>query len=584
MNNFYGIPKARPEESIDSQQFNLPSEIGRERAYSAVQAEWSGREQQRVLEKLVADNVSKEKLDSVGMLPRDVAFYVFNTDEDDMKDDDHTIAKNLRKIGVDPVELAERHRKTIRERGQLDDERVGLWDRMYGGLLGYFSDPLNVAVNVVGALATGGLANAFKIGSVGGKAALGAFENGMVEALIAAPLKTDLEEKVKGVAFAAGAGAALPALGAGVGAALPAAKKALSKGYGRIFNKSRLTKEVMKEADEVVKRLPEGELKTTLKEEIEVYKELGGKFEDAVEIRAKVASDLEKGISPQGRIEEKLRIELPGGQKVVGKNREDLMRNLTAKLEDEGFDSQMIDDAIERLNEQEFIGNVDRYRVATREIPAAERKKAFIERPDGTKKEIKAKYEHLIYATREEAEAAIEKFKVEDAQVIAQRNGKFAVVQEGDTALQMPGTARFPSRAKAEAKIEEYAKQFGVDEDVLGVEKVPSFSEKYESDYIITNLGSATRFADPERATNTFLDTLSITKFKEVSEVVETIKTHEERMIERAVPESKDIDTIVDQLLNDDTIRFEMETDLKKFNGIYKASKEVLDEIKKGCM
>ena len=95
---------------------------------------------------------------------------------------------------------------------------------------------------------------------------------------------------------------------------------------------------------------------------------------------------------------------------------------------------------------------------------------------------------------------------------------------------------------------------------------------------------SATRFADPERATNTFLDTLSITKFKEVSEVVETIKTHEERMIERAVPESKDIDTIVDQLLNDDTIRFEMETDLKKFNGIYKASKEVLDEIKKGCM
>lgn len=618
-NKIFGDPIPLLEgERLSSAEVDLPFQEGFEAADRASLSGYSWEEQKSIASKVIEDNVSKERLEAAGLSTEEIRDHIVGgfsssgsqvasaydllpsslrkqveervSGDLEFRDAEKALAidKKLKAAGIDAEELQSRYMSNIKS-DLKGDERAGLLASITGGIKGYLSDPWNVGALFVG---PGGLARSgASMGVQLSKIALG---NMAVESALMARLDTPLEEKVIAAVGAGVGGAALAGAGRGLGE--------LKNTVLDIFNKSRLAKDVARNAEKVIEKMPEGRLRADFREEIAFIDTIGGTFDDAMNIRYKVGESIAEGKFP-GKVVEGFKVELPG-RTVKGSTREELMANLRVELESaNAFDRFDVEDALNRLDEQEFVGNVDRYRVVTEEIPMTERKKTFIERPDGTKKEVKAKYRHLIFDSREAAESAIKSKKLDDVQVVAQNNGRYAVVREADEAVQMPGTARFPSKAKAEAKLEEYSRQFGVDIEDLSIERVPSFSEKYDFDYIISNIGSAGRFARPETATNTFLDTMSITKFKDLSDasdpvsldfakgeqakvyfksrdMLETRQLREEEI-------SKDMDRYIDQLVEDDTIVFDIpdvELNPKKFNGLLKQTREVLKDFKKDCI
>lgn len=578
-NEFGGIGKVTEEESVLGKDLNATGSF--KRSFEGTQAEWSSLEQNKILHEIFNENSSDEKLEAAGVDKMEALAFLRSTDEDKSKMSHRELKmyESLQKAGVDPVEIIQRQKKIIKDKGELGEERVGFWSALAGGAAGFLADPKNAIITAFAGSAAIGTSAALGVTSIPGIAAIGALENGIGDAIIAGSLRTDDKRKLQGIAMGMAGGAILPGVGTAVGMGLKSARKTFSE----VFNSSKLTKEVMAKAEKAIADAPNSSAKSAAKAEIEAYKEIGGNIKDAIEIRGKIVHDLHNGGTKNGKIVDGLKVDLPGDISVKGRNRSELLTNLKAELsKNKNVSPDAIDATINRLNSQEFVGNVDKFTVLTE---GASRKKIPFTRSSGREVIIDSKFKHLVYETKELAEAAISKKKLEDVQIVSQRNGKFAVVREFDEARRLDGTKRFETKAQAEKELPEYAARMGLDPEDMSISTVPSRSKRADikEDYIISHLGSVSRSKDLQRTTNTPLDNLSITKTRELVDDTTELKSNIDRMVEKKLPDTKDIDTTIDQLLLDDTIEFEMTKDLKRFNGMYKASKEVLEEIRKGC-
>lgn len=615
-NSIFGDPiELLESERLSSEETNLSFSESESKVYEAMQAEASQVEQTRIVRKIIEDNVGADKMEGAGLTSERIAEYVYGQEflqQRTMPKSMNAMGamgpmsgqatfgeralrearteetrKKLEKAGIDAQELYGRYTDTLKTRRE-QETRAGLLATIVGTVRGYADDRYNLATMFA---APGG---AIKSGaSIGSQVLKTAIANMAMEAAVTARLDTPLDTKAANVV---GAGLGVAAMmGAGIGLKA-ASKKAMS-----IFNGSKLSKNVASKLSKVAEETTDTNLKAALKEEIVFLDRIGGTFDDAMEIRVGISKDIAEGRRVRA-VKEKFKVELPG-ERVVGNTREELMENLRVRLEETpGLDRVDIEDALARMDEQEFIGNVDRYTVLSEDIP---RTKRNFTRSSGRVQQLDETKKQLIYETRELAEAAVKKRKLEDVQVIAQRNGKYAVVRESDEPLQMAGTRRFATRADAEKELPEYAARFGVDAEDLSITTVGTKSKNpdIKVDHIITHNGSAARFAAPERATNTVLDTLSITKFKELSEASEIpsvdfakegqakVVFEADKILNRTVETeakiSKDIDRYVDQLVKDDTIVYDIpdaDIDLKKFNGFLKQARKDLSDFKNSCM